>query len=283
QQIKDAGLSDNSAFSIAGGQNSAFRGSFTMVDRKAVEVLARDTVGDLVKAAESLARTAATALRHMAATGVTKQEVNQILAGRAIIEGKPDLAIKELKALLEKVHGETVTIIDKNGDPIEFDTGTYARMVANTKTREAVCQARHERLSEKGIDLVQIVGRVSKNFCTAYLGKVYSLSGTDPKYPPLSSLPGGRGPFPPPPFHPNCSKSTAPFIAGLASKAALKVAAQTSGDENFLNENNQSKLQKTFINSNQMQIAAQRQKNLVEDIRSRAIAAGYQPPPYGRP
>ena len=41
QQIKDAGLSDNSAFSVAGGQNSAFRGSFTMVDRKAVEVLAQ--------------------------------------------------------------------------------------------------------------------------------------------------------------------------------------------------------------------------------------------------
>jgi hypothetical protein len=102
---------------------------------------------------------------------------------------------------------------------MNFDVGYYAEMVARTKTREASVDARHERLSELGLDLVAIVGRISKNFCTAFLGQVFSLSGNSDKYPAYSSLPGGG-----PPFHPNCSKSTRPFVEELASDKQLDQA-----------------------------------------------------------
>jgi len=252
------------------------RSNFAGLDRRAVEVLAKDTVGDLIKAADSMGNQAKTSLKHMAATGVTNAEVNQILT-RGVISGNPDAAIRELKDALKKVHGKTVMITDKNGDPMNFDVGTYAKLVANTKTREAVCQARHDRLQERGIDLVRVVGRVSKTFCTFYLGKVFSISGTSTKYPPLSGLPSGG-----PPFHPNCSKSTAPFIEKLASAAALKEADPNNPQfQGVLQTKNTTALQKEFTNSNARNAAEQRQKNLVNDIRARAKAAGYDPPAYG--
>jgi hypothetical protein len=120
---------------------------------------------------------------------------------------------------LRAVHGDRVSIIDKNGDPMEFGVGHYADMVARTKTRQATVTARHGRLEELGLDLVSIVGRVSQYFCTAFLGQVFSLSGKSEKYPAYSELPGGG-----PPFHPNCSKSTRPFVEELADERQMAAA-----------------------------------------------------------
>jgi hypothetical protein len=219
---------------------SPLRGSFSVVDRGAVEVLARDTVSDLLKAADSMKAQANNALRRMAATGVTNAEVNTILSG-GVIEGRPRNAIRELREALKKVHGKQVTIIDKNGDPMTFSAGYYARMVAVTKTREATVKARHARLADRGIDLVTIVGRVSVNFCTAYLDKVFSISGGHPKYPPLSSLPGGG-----PPFHVNCTKSTAPFIEELADPEEIEVGEPDDDTARLLNVQDRSELQRRF-------------------------------------
>lgn len=190
--------------------DAAQRGSFHLVDRSAVEILAKDTVGDLLKAADAMGKTADIALRKMAAAGVSTADLNAILAG-GIIEGQPERAIRELRDALKAVHGNRVVIQDKNGNPMEFKTSYYAKMVAVTKTREAVAKARHGRLQQSGIDLVVVVGKRSTNFCTAYLDKVFSISGGSKKYPALADLPGGG-----PPFHPNCSKSTAPFVEELA-------------------------------------------------------------------
>ncbi|HVS73116.1 MAG TPA: hypothetical protein VHQ47_17810 [Phycisphaerae bacterium] len=210
-------LADKQAAS-AGIQAPGLSGSFGAINTQAVEVLARDTIGDLYKAADSMGNTAAFALRKMAATGVTNAQVNQIIAGRAIIEGQPQAAVRELRDLLEKVHGKRVVIQGKSG-PISFDTGYYAKMIATTKTREAVVTANSHRLQQHGIDLVRIVGKVSVHFCTAFLGHVYSISGGHSRYPALSSLPSGG-----PPFHPNCSKSTVPFIEGLSTPDAADAA-----------------------------------------------------------
>lgn len=188
---------------------SGLAGDFGVIDQRALVVLARDTAGDLNKAADSIGSAAKTVLRHTAQEAIPESKINQILAG-GIIEGKPRDTIRLLKEELEAVVGGTVTIQGKNG-PIEFDVGYYAEMVVRTKTREAVETARHNRLAELGIDLVVVTGKVSNSFCTAYLGKIFSLSGKHPKYPALASLPSGG-----PPFHPNCSKSTRPFVEELA-------------------------------------------------------------------
>jgi len=216
------------------------RGALDVVDRNAVAAFARDTVRDLHKAADSMRSQAEEALKRMSATGVTTAEVNDILT-RGVIDGQPVRAQRELREALRKVHGDKVTIMDKNGMPREFGVGHYAGMVARTKTRQATRVARHSRLQQSGVDLVVIIGRISKNFCTAYMDKVFSLSGEHPTFPPLATTPGGG-----PPYHPNCSKGTAPFVEALADPEAIDLAQPDDDTRRMLNERDRNALQQRF-------------------------------------
>lgn len=197
--------------------NPLLRGGFSQVDRDAAALVARDTAASLNRAAESYATRVESILRRTGQMALEESEVNRIIAG-GIIQGQPTEAIRQLRDELRSV-GETVQVRDRNGDIINFEPGYYARMVVITKTREAVVTARHERLSGLGLDLVMIIGKPSNNFCSAFLGQVFSLSGQHPRYPAYDSLPDGG-----PPFHPNCSKGTRPFVEALARPAQLEVA-----------------------------------------------------------
>lgn len=193
--------------------------SFSLIQHDAIRVLAQDTASDLVKAADSMKANAFTTLRRMAAAGVTNQQVNLILSG-AIIEGKPREATLQLQAALEKVHGKKVEIPTRDGGVRTYDVDFYARMVAQTKMREATVTAKHERFVQQGVELCIIIGNVTVHFCTNFLGHVYSLTGRAVDgHPPLDSIPSGG-----PPFHPFCSKSTAPFIRGLSKETAMRKA-----------------------------------------------------------
>jgi hypothetical protein len=154
---------------------------------------------------------------------LTEADIDRILAG-GVIRGAPRETIRELRDELRTVAGDRITIVGRGGVFREFDVGYYASLVARTKTRQAHEVARHGRLADLGLDLVRVVGRVSNNFCTEFLGMVFSLSGRHPRYPALSELPGGG-----PPFHPQCSKSTAPFVEELADADELGRAAGSAG------------------------------------------------------
>jgi len=247
--------------------------SFAVLDRSAVKVVATDAADDFEKAAISMGDNAKTALRRMAATGVTNAEVNKIIAG-GIISGKPTEAIRELRETLRKVHGDFVTITNKNGGQTTFKVGYYAEMVARTKTREAVVTARHETFRNRGIDLVKITGSDSANFCTAFVNKVYSLSGNDPEYPSINVLPGDG-----PPFHPNCTKSTSPFSRAIASDAQLRAAKPDALSVPITKDT--AALDRQFKDSHGQAAAKQRTREIADDIRARAKANNYQPPPSG--
>lgn len=220
QQARDAGVLP---------PDSPIQGSFSLVNEGTVEIFAKDIYHDLGGAADSMGQQAKRVLRETRQQDLDERDVDRILAG-GVIEGKPTQAIRQLRDALRAVAGDVVTVIDKNGHPIQFETGYYASMVARTKTRQATVKARHQRLEGLGLDLVSIVGRVSRYFCTAYLGQVFSLSGRSDKYPALASLPSGG-----PPFHPNCSKSTRPFIEGLASEKQLDDAEGDDDQPQMLN------------------------------------------------
>lgn len=225
RQAIEAGVSVDGPAAAA----AAAAGDFGLIDRGTAQVFAHEIYADLAKAADSIGATARKVLRDTRQQGLGEAEINRILAG-GVIEGKPAEAIRTLREALRQVHGDQVTIVGKSGLPITFQTRYYAELVARTKTRQATVYARHERLQGLGLDLVAIVGLVSKNFCTAYLGQVFSLSGTSPKYPPLKSLPSGG-----PPFHPNCSKSTRPFVEELASERQLDLAEGDDDQAKMLN------------------------------------------------
>ncbi|QOV90898.1 phage portal protein [Humisphaera borealis] len=193
--------------------------SFSRIDRDAVEILARDIATDLDKANGALKEQADFIVTQTSQRAIDESKLNRILAG-GIIEGEPEAAIRELRDALKAAIGDQISIPTRNGGTMQFDTAHYARLVAVTKTREVMEKARHNRFQQSGIDLVRVVGTFSGNFCTAYLGMVFSLSGGDSTYPSIDRLPRGG-----PPFHPFCGKSTRAFIPELASAKDLAEAA----------------------------------------------------------
>lgn len=208
-QLKSAGVKSS---------DLATRGSFNVVDRRAAEIFARDIASDLRQASASMARRTKKMLRQTAEIGLSSADLDRILAG-GLITGKPTQTIRTLREELRAIHGDRITVVGKSGKPMDFKVGYYAGLVVRTKTREATVAARHQRLQENGMDLVMIIGRVSENFCTAFLGQVFSISGKHPNYPALSNLPGGG-----PPFHPQCSKSTRPWVEDLVGKSERRKA-----------------------------------------------------------
>ena len=208
-------------------QGSGFGGSFALADRRTLEVFAHDIHADLSAASKSIGNRAERLLRATAQQSLSEADIDRILAG-GVIEGRPLDTIRTLREELRRVSGDEVAVKTKSGGVMNFEVGYYASMVARTRTRQATVIARHRRLKELGLDLVAIVGRISNNFCTAFLGEVFSLSGRSTKYPALKSLPSGG-----PPFHPNCTKSTRPFVEELASEKQLD-AGETDEDQRKL-------------------------------------------------
>lgn len=204
---------------------AAIPASFASIDRDAVNVLAKEIAADLHKAAGSMGDDAKRVLRTTAQNAISEADIDKILAG-GIIEGTPVATQKALREALERVAGEEIEI---NGRT--YKTKDYAELVAVTKTRQAMVKGQHNRLRRIGLDLVAIIGAFSSTFCTAFLGQVFSLSGSSSKYPSLASLPGGG-----PPFHPRCSKSTRPYLDSLATEKQQESAEGLDDAQHLLNK-----------------------------------------------
>lgn len=121
--------------------------------------------------------------------------------------------VKETKRrLIETLTKQGIpAVIDKRGRAIQLDS--YAETVARTTTREATNKASIAEVEELGGDLVQMTQRFSTcPVCAVLEGRVYSISGNTPGYPPLSvALPNGYA-LP----HPNCVVSgTLVLAAGV--------------------------------------------------------------------
>lgn len=77
-----------------------------------------------------------------------------------------------------------------------WNVEAYAEMLMRTETRSAHTVGVLAFMADAGQDLVRVSSHDHlEDECSPYDGQVYSLSGTDQRYPPLDEVP---------PFHPNC-------------------------------------------------------------------------------
>jgi hypothetical protein len=142
---------------------------------------------------------------------VTERVAHGVAGGKARRE-----VSKELKQrLLTEYADKPIRIGGRN-----YQVDAYAKMVARTKTAEAQVAGTINRVAEAGEDLVMVSAHGATDGCGFYEGKVFSISGTSEKYPPVSHLPNGG-----PPFHPNCRHGLAPFVERLASSTEKRKAA----------------------------------------------------------
>lgn len=222
KQLKEAGIPTKGPVA----------GSFALIASDASRVLAHDIVVASKRAMTGLRDDAGRVIKQMAASQAKLDpEVSKIIA-KGLISGDPRQAIRETRELFRtdpaesyrKLSNRIITVGNAN-----LSVRHYADILVRTRTREAAVAGRHDRLRRADVQLVMITGKVSTNFCTRYLGLVCKI---DPRaegpWPTLSSMVNGG-----PPFHPQCSKGTRPFVERLVSdedrdiaKDALKVFSE---------------------------------------------------------
>lgn len=194
--------------------------SFNLINERAIEAFATDSAARMNAAINSHSINAVSLFRSFSKGALSGQiherATNDILA-KGIISGDPRGAIKELRGLIGNSIGadETESYRKVGNKLIEVGKATisvrhYAMTVVRTRTREATTEAQINRQLSVGIDLVQVTGLESENFCTRFLGMVFALRGARDGYPSVSEV--GRTPF-----HPNCSKTFTAYHPDLVS------------------------------------------------------------------
>ncbi|MDP4143191.1 MAG: phage minor capsid protein [Bacillota bacterium] len=102
-------------------------------------------------------------------------------------------------------------IKDKRGRTISLEA--YAATVARSTTAEVTNTATTNQLTELGYDLVKMTSHATTcPICSVYQGRVYSISGKDNRFPPLSTAFSGEHAN----IHPNCRHRIFPYIESLA-------------------------------------------------------------------
>ena len=102
---------------------------------------------------------------------------------------------------------------------------SYAMMVARSTTREAGNLGRINQLVENGHDLVKITEHYPTcSICAPFQNRVFSISGKDKRFPPLSmAFKNGYNNI-----HPNCRHTVIPWIESLHTKEEIAEAIHTS-------------------------------------------------------
>lgn len=102
---------------------------------------------------------------------------------------------------------------------------SYAAMVARSTTREAGNLARENQLAENGYDLMMMTEHYPTcEACAVLQGRVYSISGRDKRFPPLSrAFPSGYRNV-----HPNCRHVMTYWIEEMQSPEEIRTALARS-------------------------------------------------------
>ena len=117
-------------------------------------------------------------------------------------------------------------LIDRAGR--QWSTEAYVGMVTRTMSNNIANEMQDERMAEYGVDLVEISSHDgARPLCAPYQGRIFSLSGNHPDYPPLSSTSIGE---PAGLFGVNCGHVKYPYIPGL-TKRSFKPVSQRRNEK----------------------------------------------------
>lgn len=124
-----------------------------------------------------------------------------------------------------------VTVRGTNGRDYHFPLQTYAELVARGTRARAMTDTVIRRAQEENHDLVRISSNPSKtrDYCDAYAGRVFSLTGATPGYPLYETIPNGGVPM-----HPRCRHTLSIYVTELHSEKENQVFSEV--DDRFLME-----------------------------------------------
>jgi hypothetical protein len=194
--------------------------AFSRVHEQAVEALVKSMLTDLRRAEDSVKSLASKiSRRSQLPPGLDAETRRQVAIGLASGDALQGITPRVRTAIRNQFRDDLVTIIGNDGRIRHFSLDYYADLVARTTTRQAMTLATINRAEENDYDLV----RVSPNpstipgcYCNFYAGRVFSISGDDPRFPYLGDTPNGG-----PPFHPHCLHSIHVFVERFYSEEEM--------------------------------------------------------------
>ena len=115
--------------------------------------------------------------------------------------GQTNTELIAQSTLRQQLLGGIVQIIGKDGRAYHFDLDYYMQLIQQSALNRADTEAVLALAKSLGFDLVVVSPNPSTigDYCDAYRGKVFSISGADSRFPRLADTPNGG-----PPFHPHC-------------------------------------------------------------------------------
>lgn len=134
-----------------------------------------------------------------------------------------------LQSLRRQLLSGIVRIIGRNGQAYFFDLDYYMQLIQTQALARADSSAILARAALAGVDLVVVSPNPSTigDYCDAYRGKVFSISGADVRFPKLADTPNGG-----PPFHPHCHHWLG--LYDLAGKSEADITAAGNVDRAYL-------------------------------------------------
>lgn len=220
---------------------------FTAIDRNAVQVIVERMLADVDIAVEgiprdlrrALVRTRQEAVEDPAllrqvgagkALGLTREETARRIASTLRdgatrrLRGRvsPDVA----ERLRQIAAGQYVPIVDRRGWMRRFRLRQYARLVGHTWAMAASNEGTLRAAPRLGTDLVQVSvhTNVPDEACQRIQGKVFSISGASPDFPPMGAVRL--------PVHPNCRHRWVPVNADtLRERGQYELLSAFSRDE----------------------------------------------------
>lgn len=177
------------------------------IHTSAVSILSDAVATDLLTANNSALKFINGYIRRTQQRILEDWKISRMIA-EGVIEGETRRAVSDrlLQEFQKRIKNGQVIVI--NGR--HYDMGSYAELVARTRTREATVQGSINTCLQSGNDLVQWsihAGACEK--CQTYMGRVYSISGGDREFPPLDN---------PPPIHPNCECVVVPVTRSFLQR-----------------------------------------------------------------
>lgn len=228
----------------------------SQIHREAIKALVENASSQLLEAHRMVGRRISDSLRQLGLNAITEK----VSTGATIDQTRRVFAT----TLAQNGFSAIQT---RDGRQIRLDA--YAETVARTTTAEATNRGTLNQLGELGFDLVRMSEHNSAcPICAQYEGRVYSISGKDPRFPKLFGTAFGQYAN----IHPNCRHRLTPYIPELAS--------DLQGDISRSNQpfsDNRSEAQRR---------AYEKGQKLKADVRAarglweRYKAAGLEPPPF---
>lgn len=192
------------------GAEIATSATFAVMHRRAIETLVENMILDITEALRFVGREVQDVIRTVGlsviseklATNATVRDAQKMMKRRLIEEG-------------------VLGVRDRRGRLISLDA--YASLVARSTSREATNTAKINHLQANGYDLVKISSHATTcPICAPLQGRIYSISGNDPRYPKLDIAYSSHMNI-----HPNCRHVVLPYVEDLAD--------DPEGDREFSN------------------------------------------------